>query len=171
MFFFVRFFCAVLKIKKMSWSRDQVNILIEEYKKHPCLFAVKSKDYKNKHARNKALELVHGAFREVKPAVTIAEIKTKFHGLKTNFMAEHRKHVDSLKSGAGEEDVSSLFVLSTYYSRFYTNIVFFRSTIPHCGILNKWTLFWNIIFQGKQLMSCHQGRHPNIGLKPLLLVN
>ncbi|KAL1488265.1 hypothetical protein ABEB36_015219 [Hypothenemus hampei] len=49
--------------------------LIEEYQKYPCLFAVKSREYKNKHARNKALKAIKTVVQEVKPDVTIAEIK------------------------------------------------------------------------------------------------
>ncbi|KAF5293370.1 hypothetical protein FQA39_LY02855 [Lamprigera yunnana] len=40
----------------MSWSRHEVGLLTDEYKKYPCLYATKSKEYKNKHARGRALQ-------------------------------------------------------------------------------------------------------------------
>nr|CAI5867942.1 unnamed protein product [Callosobruchus analis] len=43
----------------MSWSREQVQALIEQYRQNPCLYAVRSAAYKNRHARQAALESVH----------------------------------------------------------------------------------------------------------------
>ncbi|XP_044744272.1 uncharacterized protein LOC123306368 [Coccinella septempunctata] len=88
----------------MSWSRDQVSLLIEEYHKYPCLYAVKSPMYKNKHARNTAIEAVEASLKTLRPSVTSQEIKSKFQALKTNFLNEHRKHVQSMKSGARQDE-------------------------------------------------------------------
>ncbi|KAK4882246.1 hypothetical protein RN001_005565 [Aquatica leii] len=89
----------------MSWSRDEVALLIEEYKKYPCLYATKSKEYKNKHARGRALQNIEAELRLIKPDVTANDIKVKFYGIKTNFLAEHRKHAKSIHSGAGDDDI------------------------------------------------------------------
>lgn len=90
----------------MSWSHEQVNVLIEEYHKHPCLYAVKSQLYTNKHARQSALEEVNRALKVVRPSVTIAEIKSKFAGLKATFLNEHKKHLKSIRSGMEDDEVS-----------------------------------------------------------------
>ncbi|KAK5648030.1 hypothetical protein RI129_002922 [Pyrocoelia pectoralis] len=89
----------------MSWNREEVLLVIEQYQKWPCLYAVRSKEYKNKHARVKALEEVFQAVKLVKPSISQTEIKTKFANLKTTFMQEYRKYRESFKSVAGTEDV------------------------------------------------------------------
>uniref|UniRef100_A0A1Y1NJ70 MADF domain-containing protein n=1 Tax=Photinus pyralis TaxID=7054 RepID=A0A1Y1NJ70_PHOPY len=99
----------------MAWSQREVCVLIEEYKKHPCLYAVKSKQYTNKHLRQKALEDVEAALISIKPHITINEIKTKFNGLKTTFAAEHKKHLQSFRSGAGNEDDVKLGFNTNYF--------------------------------------------------------
>ncbi|XP_044744758.1 uncharacterized protein LOC123306703 [Coccinella septempunctata] len=96
----------------MSWSRDQVSLLIEEYHKYPCLYAVKSPMYRNKHARNTAIEAIEASLKTLRPSVTSQEIKSKFQALKTNFMNEHRKHVQSMKSGAGQDEI---YIPSLWY--------------------------------------------------------
>ncbi|KAF5271851.1 hypothetical protein FQA39_LY07991 [Lamprigera yunnana] len=102
----------------MSWTREQVIIIIDGHRKHPCLYAVKSKNYKNKHARTQALEKILKDVRTVKPEVSILEIKNKFNALKTNFMMEHRKMQKLQRSGAGDEDIS---VPSLWY---FENLLF-----------------------------------------------
>ncbi|KAF5305357.1 hypothetical protein FQR65_LT18710 [Abscondita terminalis] len=69
----------------MSWSREQCQLLIEEVQKYPCLYAVKSPHYKNKHARQTALEHIQESLQLIKPNVSIGDIKAKFNGLKSNF--------------------------------------------------------------------------------------
>ncbi|KAF5305199.1 hypothetical protein FQA39_LY09287 [Lamprigera yunnana] len=98
----------------MSWSRDEVGLLIDEYKKYPCLYATKSKEYKNKHAHGRALQNIEVELRVTKPDVTANDIKIKFDGIKTNFLTEHRKHAKSIHSGVGDNDVN-----------LYTNAVYF----------------------------------------------
>ncbi|KAK4886224.1 hypothetical protein RN001_002495 [Aquatica leii] len=55
----------------MSWPREQCEVLIDEYQKHPCLYIVKMPLYKNKHARESALNAIQGAVRHLKPTVSI----------------------------------------------------------------------------------------------------
>lgn len=83
----------------MSWSQEQVRTLIELYKKHPCLYAIKSPQYKKKHARNNTLEVILNELKCIRPSVTAAEIKSNniINNLRTNFLAEHRKHLNYYK--------------------------------------------------------------------------
>ncbi|KAF5294518.1 hypothetical protein FQA39_LY13372 [Lamprigera yunnana] len=90
----------------MSRSRDEVGLLIDEYKKYPCLYATKSKEYRNKHARGRALQNIEAELRVIKPDVTANYIKIKFHGIKTNFLAEHRKHAKLIHSSVGDVDLN-----------------------------------------------------------------
>ncbi|XP_031331763.1 uncharacterized protein LOC116162167 isoform X3 [Photinus pyralis] len=90
----------------MSWSREQVTMLIEVYKNHPYLYVVKSPQYKNKHARNAALTDICSKLEAVKAGVTIADVKNKFAALRQNFLVEYRKHENSMKSGSGTDQHS-----------------------------------------------------------------
>ncbi|KAK4881334.1 hypothetical protein RN001_004653 [Aquatica leii] len=83
----------------MSWSREQVVVLIEEYMKYICLYAVKTKAYMNKHLRQHALENILDVTKSIKPSVTITDIKNKLNGLKATFLTEHRKLLQSHRSG------------------------------------------------------------------------
>uniref|UniRef100_A0A1Y1MH02 MADF domain-containing protein n=1 Tax=Photinus pyralis TaxID=7054 RepID=A0A1Y1MH02_PHOPY len=89
----------------MSWSNREVRVLIEEVQKYPCLYLVKSANYKNKHARNEALASIVKALLPLRPGVCENDIKAKFNGIKSNFFSEHRKVLASQKSGAGSDDV------------------------------------------------------------------
>ncbi|KAL1487819.1 hypothetical protein ABEB36_015469 [Hypothenemus hampei] len=60
---------------------------------------------KNKNARNKALDEIRTELFKLGLAASIAEIKAKFNNLRTNFLAQHRKYLKSLKSGAGSDDI------------------------------------------------------------------
>ncbi|KAL1488639.1 hypothetical protein ABEB36_014439 [Hypothenemus hampei] len=81
------------------WSREQCERLIDGYRKHPNLYNVKSHLYKNKHARQKALEDISKDLHDIMSNVTIHDIKTKFSSLKQNFQR-------NIKSGAGEDSLS-----------------------------------------------------------------
>ncbi|KAK9744622.1 Alcohol dehydrogenase transcription factor Myb/SANT-like [Popillia japonica] len=88
----------------MSWSHEQVEELIELYKARPCLYAIKTPQYKNRHARTKALEEIETALKNIRRNTTVAEIKAKINTLRSNFLAEVRK-IKNIKSGAGEDEV------------------------------------------------------------------
>ncbi|CAH1107762.1 unnamed protein product [Psylliodes chrysocephalus] len=89
----------------MSWTRQEVSILIEEYQKYPCLYQVKDKQYKNKHARMRALVSIKNALTPMKEDVEIPEIKSKFNNLKTNVLQEYRKVQKSKSSGSGTDEL------------------------------------------------------------------
>ena len=94
----------------MSWSRQQCETLIEEYQKYARLYGVKSPQYKNKHARQSALEKILEQLEPLRANVTLTEIKAKISGMRTNFLSEFRKWNASKHSGAGEDSVS-IFIL------------------------------------------------------------
>lgn len=99
----------------MSWPREQVSALIEEYKNNPCLYAVKSAQYKNKHARQDAWSTICNTLKEIRPTTTISEIKNKVNALRTNFMTEFRKMQKSKSSGAGGDEVR-IYIIIIYIS-------------------------------------------------------
>ncbi|XP_063920324.1 uncharacterized protein LOC135135232 [Zophobas morio] len=101
----------------MSWSRQQCETLIEEYQKYACLYAVKSPQYKNKHARQSALEKIQEQLEPLRANVTLTEIKAKISGMRTNFLSEFRKWNASKHSGAGED--STYVPTIWYFKKFF----------------------------------------------------
>ncbi|KAB0804435.1 hypothetical protein PPYR_01405 [Photinus pyralis] len=99
----------------MSWSREQCEVLIDEYQRHSCLYAVKSAQYKNKHSRQNALQQIQAVLQPLKPSVTINDIKLKFNGLKNNFLTEYKKWNRSRRSGAGDEDGDGIYKPTIWY--------------------------------------------------------
>jgi RNA polymerase-interacting CarD/CdnL/TRCF family regulator len=85
------------------WSQEQAQLLIDLYKTHPCLYAVKHKDYKNRQARNNALSAIPKELAQVRPGTSLNEIKNKFNNIRTNFMAQYRKYCSSFRSGMGKD--------------------------------------------------------------------
>nr|CAH7768111.1 unnamed protein product [Callosobruchus chinensis] len=89
----------------MSWTREQVTVLLEEYRKWPNLYKIKSVNYKNRNKRREALEAIYNALKNLKEDVTIGDIQSKFQALKQNARHERRKCLESHRSGAGTDEV------------------------------------------------------------------
>ncbi|KAL1488119.1 hypothetical protein ABEB36_015077 [Hypothenemus hampei] len=103
------------------WSHKQIECLIQLYKVNPCLYVPKHSLYKNKNARNKALDEIRTELFKLGLAASIAEIKAKFNNLRTNFLAQHRKYLKSLKSGAGSDDDMSTASTSRNSTHYESN--------------------------------------------------
>ncbi|VEN51276.1 unnamed protein product [Callosobruchus maculatus] len=88
----------------MSWTREQVTVLLEEYRKWPNLYKVKSVNYKNRNKRREALDSIVDAVKTVKSDVTSADIQSKFQALKQNAQRERKKCIESQRSGAGTDE-------------------------------------------------------------------
>ncbi|KAK4887378.1 hypothetical protein RN001_003649 [Aquatica leii] len=91
--------------------------------------SIKSPAYKNKHARMNAYENIVGRLKEVKPSVTVNDVKIKFNGLKTNFLTEYKKYNSSRRSGAGNGDDNDSIYTPTLW---YFNSMFFL--LEHCQV-------------------------------------
>ncbi|XP_067001396.2 uncharacterized protein [Anabrus simplex] len=88
----------------LGWTKEAVEILIEEYMKHTCLYAVKSPLYHNRNARRDAEAKIARALCEVRPNTDSSEVKSKINGLRTQFNNKRNK-VNKLKSGMSSDDV------------------------------------------------------------------
>ncbi|KAL1516370.1 hypothetical protein ABEB36_000289 [Hypothenemus hampei] len=89
----------------MSWTNEQIVVLIESYKKHQCLYEVKNKNYHNKHIRNLALQEILQNVKKIRSHTSYAEIQKKFQGLRSTYAIERRTVLQSLRSGIGEDEV------------------------------------------------------------------
>lgn len=78
---------------------------IEAYRNFPCLWQIKSNEYKDRNKKNRAYEELLNKYKEVDQSATIQTVKTKIDSLRGSFRKEIRKIKDSLRSGAGEDEV------------------------------------------------------------------
>lgn len=100
----------------MSWTHEQINKLIELYQEHENLYTVKSKLYKNRNARIFSLNKIATELNEIRPRTTVDDIKKKFKGIRQTYLLEKRKYEASLKSVAGQDQVSFIcHILKIYY--------------------------------------------------------
>ena len=85
-----------------QWTRALCSLLIEEWRIQPCLWQIKSAEYKDRNVRSLALihlkEVLHSQF-------TIEDIKKKLHTLRCQYRKEKQLFEKSTKSGAGTSDV------------------------------------------------------------------
>jgi len=92
--------------KAAKWSKENILCLIEAYKDEPCLYAVNTPNYHNKHSRSEALKNVCTTVSRIRPGTTEKECSTKFYNLRNQFNVENAKIKSSMKSGIGTNNVS-----------------------------------------------------------------
>lgn len=96
----------------MSWTKEEIEILINAYKCQPCLYAAKHTMYRNRHARKQALLEVANVLKAAGKTVSSLDIKSKFNNLRANFMTQHKKYVASRNSIIGEVSFDYNYVIS-----------------------------------------------------------
>ncbi|KAF5274970.1 hypothetical protein FQR65_LT16822 [Abscondita terminalis] len=70
----------------MSWSTEQVQMIIDYYRSTPLLFMVKHPDYFNKCKRSQAINNL--ILQLNRPVPTENDVKAKWNSVKTTYMAE-----------------------------------------------------------------------------------
>lgn len=106
-----------------KWSKEAILCLIEAYKEEPCLYAVNSPNYHNKHTRNLALKNVCAAVSVYKPGITESECATKFHNLRNQLNIATGKVKASMKSGTGTDNVIMKINSLMFFNILYNNFV------------------------------------------------
>lgn len=97
-----------------SWSKDNLLQFIEEFRKHECVWKVKSKDYHNrekKEAAHRSLLLVVKGFDST---ATKSDVLKKINNIRSAFRKEQRKVTVSQRSGSGTDDI---YVPKLWYYR------------------------------------------------------
>ncbi|XP_046686535.1 uncharacterized protein LOC124372212 [Homalodisca vitripennis] len=97
-----------------SWSKDNLLQFIEEFRKHECVWKVKSKDYHNrekKEAAHRSLLLVVKGFDST---ATKSDVLKKINNIRSAFRKEQRKVTASQRSGSGTDDI---YVPKLWYYR------------------------------------------------------
>lgn len=102
---------------------------IEEYKKFPCLWRIKSEEYRDRNLKNKAYEHLLNKMKEVDADANIQMVKNKIDSMRGCFRKELKKIKDSQRSGAGEEDIY------TPHLWYFKNLIFLKDQeTPREGI-------------------------------------
>lgn len=85
------------------WNEETTLKFVQLYREKPCLWDIKTPIYKNKQARD-------SAYKEIEDTMGIEgfgvqEIKNKIKNLRSTYSQEKKKIKDSMKSGAGSNDI------------------------------------------------------------------
>ncbi|KAJ8930678.1 hypothetical protein NQ314_016492 [Rhamnusium bicolor] len=95
-----------------SYSKSFITDFIEVYKSMPCLWQIKSKEYSDRNKKecsvSKTGRKIKGGYYFVVEADANRDLVTKkINSLRSFYRKEKKKVWDSVKSGAGTEDVYS----------------------------------------------------------------
>lgn len=93
-------------------NNEKWHSFFQVYQSLPELWQVKSDVYKNKSKKNKAWETLLLEYKEIDPEATVEKLKAKLNSIRTTYRRELKKVNDSVRSGAGEDDV---YVPSIWY--------------------------------------------------------
>jgi hypothetical protein len=88
-----------------GYTREFLSELIILYRSVPCLWRVKSKEYLDRNSKDKAWDSIVEKFREVDPETDKGSVVKKINSLKTSWRRENKKIRESMRSGAGADDV------------------------------------------------------------------
>ena len=88
---------------EIQWPRDAVNILIDEYQEHPCLWDMKSKSYIDRNAKRIAYRNICKRLMAIYPHIAFdnEKIKKKIHTIRNQYRIETNKMKSSMKPGSG----------------------------------------------------------------------
>lgn len=89
------------------WSKELIRDFIEEYRLHPCLWKIKSKEYTNKNLKNQAYDKLVELCKTCNVEANRDYVIKKIQSLRGSFRKEMKKVIESKRSGAGEEDIYS----------------------------------------------------------------
>lgn len=87
------------------WSKEFIRHFIEVYKSYPCLWKVRSKDYTNKNLKNKTYEKLVEVCKTIYPDANKDYVIKKIQSFRGSFRKEAKKVAESMRSGAGADDV------------------------------------------------------------------
>lgn len=92
----------------MSESRKRNQVLqefIEIYRSEPCLWRVKSKEYRDREKREAGYEKMLAKLKEIEPGATRDTVVKKINNFRSNVRKEKNKLAMSLKCGSAADDV------------------------------------------------------------------
>nr|XP_053618253.1 uncharacterized protein LOC128679820 [Plodia interpunctella] len=88
-----------------TYSHELLTEFIEAFRNNPCLWKIRSNDYKDKNLKLQAYNNLLEIIRKVERDATIENVKKKINSLRAGFQKEHKKVQDSKKTGSGTDQV------------------------------------------------------------------
>nr|XP_053616803.1 uncharacterized protein LOC128678916 [Plodia interpunctella] len=88
-----------------TYSHELLTEFIEAFRNNPCLWKIRSNDYKDKNLELQAYNNLLEIIRKVERDATIENVKKKINSLRAGFRKEHKKVQDSKKTGSGTDQV------------------------------------------------------------------
>ncbi|PNF19878.1 hypothetical protein B7P43_G12289 [Cryptotermes secundus] len=101
-----------------TWSKDFLVEFIEEFRGHPCIWKVKSKEYHNREMKKNAYLALTEKMKTIDPQANKETVLKKINNLRSSFRKERKKVLMAKKSGMRSED---LYVPKLWY---YKNLLF-----------------------------------------------
>lgn len=87
----------------MKWDTQTTIMCLEEYAKHSCLWDINNPNYKNKHERNLALQVIVQKLN-IKN-FDIHALKLKIHSIRNIYVIEITKVLRNKRTGAAYNEV------------------------------------------------------------------
>lgn len=88
-----------------TMSKQFIVEFIEAYRKFPCLWKVKSGEYRDRNKKCKAYEELLQKYKEIDEGASVQTVKNKIDSMRASFRRELKKIKESQRSGAGEDEV------------------------------------------------------------------
>ncbi|CAH1114372.1 unnamed protein product [Psylliodes chrysocephalus] len=113
----------VKTVKRITFSDEKIIELIELYRENECLWNIKSAEYKNNIKRKAAItDIAKNLF--VKEEI----IKKKITSIRSTYLMEKKKILDSHKTGSGTDDLYSPLVPLYEHMTFLNDVIIARKT-------------------------------------------
>lgn len=113
-------------VKRLSFSDNQIMLLIELYRENECLWNVKSPEYKNNVKRKGAIANI-----SEKMGFTEEIIKKKIASIRSTYLLEKKKIKDSQHTGTGTDDVYHSTLPWFQHMTFLNDVIIARKTLDN----------------------------------------
>ncbi|PNF30793.1 hypothetical protein B7P43_G06162 [Cryptotermes secundus] len=97
-----------------TWSKDFLVEFIEQFRGHPCIWKVKSKEYHNREMKENAYLALTEKMKTADPQANKETVLKKINNLRSSFRKERKKVLMAKKSGMSSED---LYVPKLWYDK------------------------------------------------------
>lgn len=88
-----------------TWDKKNLLEFIDEYRKHECIWKIKSKCYHNRDMKDEAYKCLLELVKKFDSSATKDTVLKKINNIRCVFRKEHKKVVSSVKSGMGTEEM------------------------------------------------------------------
>lgn len=93
----------------MNWTRSETSKLITLYHQQPLLYCPKHPHYSNRQSRFIAISGICSKINNIKPNITISDIKTKLKTLRSQYTKERAHMLRSLNDGSEKMYIPKLW--------------------------------------------------------------